>query len=291
MLKINHTKKYMIIDLSYMLYYKFSSTFTRYTYAFNSLPWDKTNIHKYDFSMDEEYIRFLEQSLYKTFNDLISKHKVRWENIILAKDCRRKNIWRKEIFKEYKENRDKTEEDQLGQPNYGSVFGYCYDNILPILCESKGCKLIEQNGCEGDDIIAILSDYISNQNNSEIIICANDSDLSQLVNNGSKIWDLKGQRVDEKVINKYGGDSKNILKVKVLAGDKKDNVDQAIKRCGIGTALKLLDNSDLLKEKIKEDPSIVEKMKLNKRLLDLRAQPDILKENVIEKYVNSCIKL
>ena len=57
-----------------------------------------------------------------------------------------------------------------------------------------------------------------------------------------------------KIINeKSCGDPKKDLEIKIICGDKSDNIPGCFKRCGVKTAMKCIENRDELTKKFKKD--------------------------------------
>lgn len=286
MLKTKFSRPKVIVDLSYLVHYRIAASYKFYTSTFDEMPFTNETIHNYDWSLDDEYMRMYDYNFLKNLNAVLKKHKAGLKDVIFAQDCSKKNIWRKHHLPIYKDNRIVTEEDQKGNPNFGSIWNYTYKFLLPKLVEDSGCTLISNNACEGDDIIAIVKNYIRQTNPTQkIVICANDSDLAQLVTDDyTSIWDLKVQNVDQKVLKKYENLAENIVKVKCLAGDKKDNVDQAFNRCGIATALKILKDKSLFETHLEKNPGSLDQIKLNNILLDFKHIPEELVLDVQNQY-------
>jgi 5'-3' exonuclease len=291
MLKTKFTPTKVIVDLSYMVHYRIAASYKFYISTFEDLPYTKETIQDYDWTLDDEFMRMYEYNFLKNLSALLKKHKVSFKDVILARDCSKKNIWRKDLLPIYKDNRIITEEDQKGNANFGTVWNYTYKILLPRLCEEKGCHLIYNDSCEGDDVVAIVKNYIRRCDpKQKIVICANDSDLAQLVTDSYvSIWDLKLKNVDQKVIDRYDGSPHNIVKVKCLAGDGKDNVDQAFPRVGLKTALKILKSPELFKEYLEKHPDAKTQIKLNEKLLDFKHIPAILVEDVEKQYKEKVI--
>jgi 5'-3' exonuclease len=151
---------------------------------------------------------------------------------------------------------------------------------------------------EADDIAAIIArDY----QKYEKIIVTSDGDYTQLLKyNNVKIWD------PIKMAFVKSDDPQKDLQIKILMGDKGDNIPSVKPRVGEKTAEKLMNNPDLLKEMFSDttpsytqkDGTVVtmgeeyrEKYKLNTALIDLSRIPDVLtnalKKNMAEYQLPS----
>lgn len=277
-------EKFLLIDTSYVFHARISSSFKTYMETFHDLPYPKEYIHTYDWTTNEEFMSILKQSAANTFKYLMAKYKVSPQNTILAVDCSRKDIWRKKIYQEYKDNRDVTPEEQEGEPNFAQVWVYIRSQLLFDICSKQGCKLVKNKYCEGDDIIAIATSFIRENygTDAKITIFASDSDLTQLYDGDNFIIeDLMGENVVEKTKAKYNiDDLSHLMKIKELSGDKKDNVPQAFKGIGPVKALKMINDKDFYDKTEKLNPNGEVIRKKNRVLLDFNCIPLPIKESV-----------
>lgn len=106
--------------------------------------------------------------------------------------------------------------------------------------------VFEVDGYEADDIIATITNYITNSSKLlSVIILSTDRDVFQLISDGVKVYTpgrKAGQLVifdREKVIKKYGVVPEQITDWKALAGDHSDNIS-GIPGIGPKTAADLL---------------------------------------------------
>jgi len=156
---------------------------------------------------------------------LMLKHKFQPSEIVVAWDGGRA-AWRKELYPEYKGNRERKESlnvffDQL--------------KIIREICKSLNVKTYWNFGCEADDLIAL--EIIKNRSeNFQTIVYSSDEDFAQLVNEQTF---LVSPATNEKndVLGKLECNAKEFLYSKCIAGDSSDNIKGL---AGIGhiTALK-----------------------------------------------------
>jgi len=80
---------------------------------------------------------------------------------------------------------------------------------------------------EADDIIAYLSDILSNKYNSQVFIVSNDKDFVQLVNNKVTLYRPaeKEYYTPQTVKNNFGVLVENFILYKILLGDQSDKVE------------------------------------------------------------------
>lgn len=151
---------------------------------------------------------------------------------IFCMDCARKNIWRKEIYPDYKLNRDLKDKSK-DKFNISKVFKYAYEIIIPNFCEEYGSHKILCNCAEGDDVIAVLTKYIlSNNENNKVIIISCDKDMVQLYSDRVNIITVDGTvrnpklELESELKKSIDIDinANDFLLFKILIGDIADNI-------------------------------------------------------------------
>jgi 5'-3' exonuclease len=279
----NFIKPTVIIDSSYLTYYRLHATHAWYKREFkHNLPYHKDECINYDFSLDEEYVSAYSANFTKNILEIVAKNKTSLQGAILAKDCSRRNIWRKSIFPDYKGNRDKQKKGY--QPNFGSMFNYTRNILLPKLTEKYQLKSLLIDGAEGDDIIAVLSKYLTEEKDEQVLVIANDMDISQIANDKIKIISLQEEDINLKVNTKFGSPSRMLLH-KTLSGDSGDNIPNIKSgKMGSVTAMKCLDDPNILREFFRTYPESIEQFKLNKILVNFDFIPSDLQSLILKEY-------
>ncbi|MBX7148436.1 DNA polymerase I [bacterium] len=145
--------------------------------------------------------------------------------------------FRKEIYDEYKANRDAPPEDL--KPQFFQVREFVETYPIPVL---------QKDGFEADDLIAtFVKQYRERKLKGlkddplEIVIVSADKDLMQLVGDGVIIYDsMKDKEIDiPEVIERFGVPPHQVLEILSLAGDSSDNIP-GVKGVGEKTATKLI---------------------------------------------------
>jgi 5'-3' exonuclease len=168
-----------------------------------------------------------------SFKKLVKQFEVLPANIYVTWDRRLikdKVNYRALLCPEYKGTRDHSNREELYK---------CCDNVRNIL-KTLGVKNMYPGILEADDVIYWLSKEIRGQK----IIASADSDLHQLINDTTVVYDLnKKKELNKNNFLQLTG-YKNIreyLTVKALVGDKSDNIS-GIPKCGVKTAKKMISN-------------------------------------------------
>jgi 5'-3' exonuclease len=122
--------------------------------------------------VDENMIRHMILSSIRTINN---KFKSDYGELVIA--CDSKNYWRRDIFPYYKHGRVKSKENQLldWKQAYSSM-----NKIKKELKENFPYRVIEVEGAEADDVIAVLCENFGNDMHEPIMIVSADHDFNQL---------------------------------------------------------------------------------------------------------------
>lgn len=276
---------HIIVDKSYVLYLSMfnAHTYIKKEYALEDDPnLDLTTIG--DFT--EAFKKKFKSTIFYTAKNALNGGLPKMSNVIFANDCPKREIWRKSIFDGYKLQRilaDKTKNPF----DFGKVFAYADEHLIPeFIEENQGSKIISVDSAEGDDIIASLIKLIP-EDETKVVI-ANDKDYIQLLdapnliltNCQGRIFSLEEESGHKLLVeNNKKLTAKEFLLKKILIGDKADNIDSIFPRCGEASAIKLILNKDLLKEKL-ADPEIRARFELNKKLIDFSNIPDYIIKSV-----------
>ena len=131
----------------------------------------------------------------------------------VAFDVRDETTKRKEIYPEYKENRDSAPEDLHRQ----------LDHVKRILA-AMDVPMFEKEGYEADDLIATIAKRLPDD--VELRIVSKDKDLHQILTDRVKLWDPKdGSLLDATNLEEEKGYTPaEALEVQTLVGDSTDNI-------------------------------------------------------------------
>jgi len=267
------SSKLLIVDTSYLIFYRFHAIRT-----WISIAKPEIDIDIDDITQCEEFMKTYKNTFFKGIEKIIKSEKIDINNIIFARDCSSDKVWRKLLFPEYKANRDYT------NFNGKAIFKWTYDNLLPIYA-NRGAKVVRFEYIEADDIAALI--VMGNLGRS-IIIVTNDNDYLQLLKYPDvKLINLKEYDLSKRSIGTPNGD----LMKKIILGDQSDNIPKVFNRCGIKTLNQYLEDDNLLQEALKTDPEARKKYKLNRILIDFEQIPEIYKIEVDEWIDNNLLKI
>ena len=184
-------------------------------------------------------------------------------------------VFRKEIFPEYKANRESPPDDFFPQE----------ERILDIV-RDLGIPIFSKRGFEADDLIATMVRRLGDQG-FETVLVSKDKDLRQLINDSTKTYDMQADDfLDRQGMQaKFGYSPEQAIDVQTLMGDSVDNV-QGIPGVGEKTAAKLiaaygsvegvLQNVDKLTPKLKENfQKYADRLPIARKLVTLKDDVEI----------------
>jgi len=277
------------IDGSYLIYYSLFGAVNKWKDA-SSLNAellenvDQENLLKLttrkDFTdlFEEQLIKRFE-TIYWILNTRIFKDIKFTEDpkIFLCLDSPLKDNWRMQLYPEYKQQRKIAPQ----KFNVRDTFAYGMDVLLNKIDINKyfGIKIVKIHAAEGDDIIATINTKLSA---TYKFIIASDRDFLQLPDNVRQ-FNLEGKEVKPEEHKDTIPTGKQYLLAKILTGDTSDNIPQVFPRCGYATAMKLVKQPEVLKEKLKNDPAALEQFRLNKKLIDFSHIPESLIESIMQE--------
>ena len=169
--------------------------------------------------LSEDLIRHMVLNSLRGHN---KKFRKEYGEMVIA--CDSKNVWRREVFPNYKAgrkaNREKSDHD------WNAIFAML-GNIRNEIKEFLPYKVLELETAEADDIIAALVRRIQNRvgpnHLKKVLILSGDKDFIQLHNEWVKQYNP--------VLNKYVGKDENpalYIKEHILKGDRSDGVPNVL---------------------------------------------------------------
>ncbi len=177
--------------------------------------------------------------------------------------------WRKEIYPLYKANRAaKREQSAI---NFDAFFPVATKFIENLSKSFKNIPFIKIPRCEADDIIAVI---VKNHPDWKITNVSSDKDFYQLFaySNYSQFNGVKREYVE--CLN-----PQNELILKIILGDKGDNIPSLKKGVGIKTAQKILDD-DL--HKWLDEQHLNERYEENTKLISFDCIPKDLEVQILK---------
>jgi len=82
------------------------------------------------------------------------------------------------------------------------------------------------------------------------------------------------------------GDPKQDLFIKIVTGDKSDNISGVFPKCGKKTAIKYWNDRELFEKKLNSNEDYIKKYENNKKIIDFDEIPCELVDSLRERYAN-----
>ena len=132
-------KSIILIDQSYYIFNRYYATYSWYNRRYKDKLDPETIIDNNDFIL--AFFRHFENDMEK----IIKKYKTVKSNIIFCCDCIRTEIWRNDVYKDYKSTRGKKQ-------NFNSMIFILFKNYII----NHNYYYCESNKLEGDDITYLI---------------------------------------------------------------------------------------------------------------------------------------
>lgn len=207
------------------------------------------------------------------------------KDIVLALDS---TSWRKTVFSNYKHKRKKKREDE--EIDWNAVF-VIFEEIIQEFEEHLPYKIIKVDGCEGDDLVFVLSKFCE----GTVVIVGIDKDYEQL-----QMFDhIKQYNPIKEIFMKF--DKKetayNLFSL-ICRGDTSDGIcsiinpddcfvknirQKPLREVYIKEAFEAAKKGEL-KEFLGE--KVYKRFEENRQLIDARYIPKDIQEKVVDKYIN-----
>lgn len=269
---------YILIDSSYLIFYRYYALVRWWSFAMKDtelgIPANNPLFcEKFEKSMIESVSNIKRDLKKQGFIPKEKKEKKEKEEICVigCRDCPRLQIWRNELYADYKATRV-IDDEFLGGAFFKKVFN-------GDLLDKAGCHhILQRDNLEADDIVAITANYLKKTYpEAKIFIIANDADYLQLCSRNCEILNLKMDILNNGK-NSYNCPHKNLF-MKIILGDKSDNICPVFSRCSKKLCEELYENPDLFAEKLHNEDAY-EKLLINKMIIDFKEIPEELSQDI-----------
>jgi len=271
-------KPLILIDTSYTLFYRFFATIRWYTLAFSD-EFKIYNDPKYDWAINNTFMEKYKKMYLQSIINLISKDIFFNSNLIFCMDTPLENLWKTELYCNYKITRKAL----IKKYNYGNVFKYTYDNLIPQIIQNyHNIKYLQINKIEADDIIGSICLYLKSVDSQQIIyILSGDQDFLQLSRKNIIFINYK----TKKNLSLTEDEACENLKKKIIFGDKSDCIE-GIFQTGYKIKKKDLLDDEILNNYLNNNLKAKQKYELNKKIIDFNYIPKNLYNKIIKKYLD-----
>lgn len=217
---------------------------------------------------------------------------------VIARDSHGSVNFRRRLYPEYKMQRAAQRESQ-NDFNHWKIFDHMYQEIYPQLLPHDHTYTIMHPEAEGDDVIASLvqSDFVRSRYRWVLLI-SSDRDFCQLHRPENHLrqfsmdpeevkCEFKSESKGRKTVTPISADMAMMLKI--ITGDKSDNIPGIKYRLGPKTAYKLLTEGNGLENLHKlfeEEPATKVAFNRNRKLIAFSEIPVKLQDEIVEDLKN-----
>jgi 5'-3' exonuclease len=268
---------FIFVDGSYYCFYRYYALLKWWKIAYPEEPLD-------DPFQNKKFVDKFRKTFVENLEQIPQKLKIHKDDVkpvmIVGKDCKREQIWRNDIFPNYKANRANGPENGfMGGP----FFKMAYEEEL---FQKGGAKaILKHERLEADDCIALSVKYlVKKYTDCNIYIITSDRDYLQLNANNVNLYTLTYKNLADGKTST--GKAKDDLLIKIIMGDSSDNIPSVFPKCGIKTAQKCIEDQEYFKKKMAHNEEYYKQYELNERLINF----DMIPENYIEEFLTNIKK-
>jgi 5'-3' exonuclease len=253
----------LIIDLSYVVFYRYHAACNWFKMSQQPTMPNHSNILE-----DVMFMEMFDKRFKACINKLVKDYAA--SRILFAADSPKATLWRTALHPEYKAHRTYSNFDP-------SIFIHVMGKLIPDMCKClHRARCVRVEGAEADDVIAVATRFYEAESpGSRVVIVSADKDFLQLINQNTKVINLTGKDL-------VGlGDAKIDLMMKIISGDKSDNIRPIISRFAKGQAIMLATNPLDLDVFLTEHPDAKIAFDRNRKLIDMNCIPLNVANNIL----------
>jgi len=261
---------FIFIDGSYFCFYRYHSLLTWWKNAYPEIILD-------DPFLNEQFVAKFRKTFVDHVQNLRKNLGISKEikpTIIVGRDCKRENIWRNELFPNYKATRANGKEDGfMGGPFFKMVY---QDNLF---IEGGAKAILSHPTLEADDCIALSVKHVLNKYPCcDVYIITSDKDYLQLAEPRVHIYNLGFKKITDQKSSTGSADCD--LFCKIVMGDISDNIPSVFPKCGPKTALKYYEDQAAFQTRLQSSETFIAQYNTNKKIVDFNEIPVLLKNEL-----------
>lgn len=229
---------------------------------------------KYDWSKNKIFIDKYTTMYLKGIENIVKKKVFKNSIIIFCLDAPRYTLWRNNIDKNYKGER----EDLSLKRNFRPTFKYTYSKLIPNLVSSnENMYSIKIPTVEADDIIAIITKNITNNT----YIVSGDHDFLQLGNKNVYFANYRKKKIFQ-LTKKEANEN---LRQKLVCGDNSDNIKCIfMKDTKNAEKKKIKEDVDSMNKYLKNNDEAMKRYKHNMKMIDFNMIPKKYIKNILKEF-------
>lgn len=243
----------LFLDLSYLVIHRFYAT----------RAWARHNARDNARDVEDEV---LDRHFDRTFTDSIERLRASngADEVVIAKDCPRDQIWRRAFFPDYKASRGRSRLASNDDEALDAAFARVNDQLLP-----PSSLVIEADKAEADDVLAVLARCETYKDRDKVIVTG-DTDMLQLIDANTHVVDVYNKNLAAGML---AFDPKQYITTKTIRGDRSDNVPPVFKRISSTVAEGLARDPIMLRRELDADEAAKRRFAMNDMLINLDNVP------------------
>lgn len=268
----------ILVDASYNSFYRFFATMRWYGLAHKEEFKKVKDDPSYDWYNNEIFREKYEKMYFESIENLLTRKITQDSIMIFCQDAPQATLWRHKLIVSKKETEKyKGERPNLDSKyNFRTLFKKTYGKIIPGAKKIKPYPIhqLKFSETEADDIIASICIHMRDKEpKQEIIIVSGDDDFTQLGRENVSILNFR----KKKLIKFTDGECEDKLRLKIIVGDKSDNIPSIFpksrKEVNLKTRKMVKESKEFMEKFFEENPEIEKKYKLNEKLIDFNKIP------------------
>jgi 5'-3' exonuclease len=256
-IKLTRNTNVILVDASYYVFYRYFATYRWFTFQnITHAPDDMINNKVF---MDAFY-----KHVQNDLNKVYKKWSSNINNIVFCMDCMRCDIWRNDLYKDYKALRHQNQKFDR------RIFPLFYDYISCMKIQTLNSERLE-----ADDIIYLTQRLLVKQlkPTNRVIIISNDGDFMQLASDQVNVFNMQFKELK----TRGTGNPQTDLLVKAIYGDKSDNIHKVASGITKDKAISIANMSETERIEYLRDNNMYDKFLFNINLISF--------ENIPQEYV------
>lgn len=293
---IDINKGLVVVDTGYYLFNRYFATLKWYRIV-NKEQLDIATLHE-----DMAFVEAFKNHIYSDFSKLAmfpylsrpftprlpKKNRQVRNKIIMCLDCKRSDIWRMNIYPEYKQTRKQASDMNM------NMVGIFHDYVDTLNGYDTGVGELDivkmsVDNLEADDVVYLTLKTLRSSYSNHVLVITNDNDFLQLISMKAIVCNMQGTLLSDRMLAE---DSKTSIMLKVLMGDVSDNI-KAVPCIGANkkNAFAVANMSERERQEWIVERTVgsgarscIKAYKLNKKLIILSNIPKTLTQMFLDKY-------
>ncbi len=260
-------KPLILVDTSYTSFYRFFATIRWYSFAFQDEFKELKGNNTYDWATNKVFIEKYEKMYLDSIIKLVKKKQFDNSNIIFCMDSPKEHLWRTQLQCDYKGDRA----DLSLKHNFKTTFDYTYETMIPnFIKNNSNIKKMRVEKMEADDLIAIISMYMKEQNPSHpVYVVSGDEDFLQL---GRPNLTFINYKVKKPFVLTEE-EAAEALHKKILLGDPSDCIPPIFPKGKRVNKKEIMSSNDKLQEYLQTNAEAKKQYEFNKKMIDFKNIP------------------